>query len=278
MNDAKTLVLGATGKSGRRVAARLRLQGVPVHAVSRRSDMPFDWAAPDDWDAVLTGVTSVYVVAPSVPGPVHEFVARAAAAGVQHVVLLSGRGADDWGDSTFGRDMRDAEDAVRASDISWTFLRPNNFAQNFDEELWHAPLLDGELALPIGDVGEPFIDLEDVADVAAQVLIQPDRHIGRVYELTGPRSITFAEAVALISRASGRPMSYRRITAAEYADALVTQGLDRTDAEHVTEMFVLMERGLIAGTTDDVAAVLGRPARAFEDYVLRVAVTGAWLR
>src|SRR5689334_18486164 len=145
MDDPITLVLGATGKSGRRVAARLRVQGVPVRAVSRRSDIPFDWAAPASWHAALTGVTSAYVVAPSVPGPVHEFVSRAAAAGVRHLVLLSGRGADDWGDSTFGCDMRDAEDAVRASSLSWTILRPNNFAQNFDEELWHAPLLDGEL-------------------------------------------------------------------------------------------------------------------------------------
>ena len=278
MNDSTTLVLGASGKSGRRVAARLRLKGLPVRAVSRRSEIPFDWADPSGWNAVLQGVRAVYVVPPAVPGPVHEFAAQATAAGVRHLVLLSGRGADDWGDSSFGRDMRDAEDAVRAADIPWTILRPNNFAQNFDEELWHPPLLSGELALPAGDVGEPFIDLEDVADVAAHVLSEPDRHAECVYELSGPRSITFEEAVALISRASGQPMSYRRVTPDEYIDALVAQGVDRGAAEHVAEMFVLMGGGLISDTTDDVAGVLGRPARTFEDYVLRVAVTGAWTR
>jgi uncharacterized protein YbjT (DUF2867 family) len=278
MDTPITVVLGSTGKTGRRVAARLRLRGVPVRAVSRKSDVPFDWADPQGWDSVLRGVTTVYVVPPATPGPVHDFAARAATAGARHLVLLSGRGADTWGDSSFGRDMRDAEDAVRASGLAWTILRSNNFAQNFDEELWHAPLLDGELALPAGDVGEPFIDLEDVADVGARVLTDPDRHAGRVYELTGPRSITFGEAVGLISRASGLPMSYRRISPDEYVDALVAQGVDRAGAEDIAAMFALMDRGLITGTTEDVAEILGRPARTFENYVVRVAVTGAWTR
>lgn len=278
MTTSTTLVLGASGKTGRRVAARLRLKGVPVRAASRRSATPFDWADPSGWDAVLDGVETAYVVPPSVLGPVHDFTARAAAAGVRHLVLLSGRGADTWGDSPFGRDMRDAEDAVRRSGLPWTILRPNNFAQNFDEELWHGPLLTGELALPAGDVPEPFIDLEDVADVAACVLIDPDRHVGRVYELSGPRSITFNEAVELISRATGQPTIYRRIAPAEYVDALAADGVDRGAAEHVAEMFVLMESGVIASTTRDVEQVLGRPARTFEDYVLRVAVTGVWAR
>ena len=279
MNDPTTfLVLGATGKLGRRVAARLRLLGLPVRAASRSSATPFDWTDPDRWDAALRDTAAVFVVPPSTPGPVHEFAARAAAAGVRHLVLLSGRGADTWGDSAFGRDMRDAEDAVRASGLDWTILRPNNFAQNFDEELWHAPLLDGELALPAGDVGEPFIDLEDVADVAVRVLTEPDAHVGRVHELSGPRAITFAEAVDLVSRATGRPITYRRVTPDEYVEALVGQGVDHDGAEHVAEMFALMDRGLIATPTDGVADVLGRPARTFTDYVLRVAVTGAWHR
>lgn len=278
MTEPTTLVLGATGKTGRRVAARLRLRGAEVRAASRSSATRFDWSDPAGWDAALEGVTAVWVVPPSVPGPVHEFVTRAEAAGVEHLVLLSGHGADTWGDSPFGRDMRSAEDAVRGSALDWTVLRPANFAQNFDEELWHAPLLAGELALPAGAVGEPFVDLEDVADAAVAVLADPGRHAGQVHELTGPRSITFAEAVALISRASGRPMTYRQITPAEYTAALVDQGLGEEDAHHVAEMFGIMERGLLAATTDGVATVLGRPPRTFEDYVVRVAATGAWER
>lgn len=276
MIENTILVLGATGKTGRRVAARLRLRGIPVRAASRSSQTRFDWSDPGGWDAALQGVAAVYVVAPATVGPVHQFVKRAESAGVQRLVLLSGRGADTWGDSDFGLDMRDAEDAVRASALEWTILRPNNFAQNFDEELWHAPLLTGQLALPAGAVPEPLIDLEDVADVAAAVLAEPGRHAGEIYELTGPRAITFAEAVELIARASGQPITYKQISPTEYAAALVDDGLSEDDAHHIAEMFVMMQRGLLADPTDGVATVLGRPPRAFEDYVLRTAATGAW--
>jgi len=276
MHTDTTLVLGATGKTGRRVAARLRLHGVPVRAASRSSATPFDWSDPTGWDSALQGVTAVYVVPPTVPGPVHGFVDRAAAAGVRRMVLLSGHGADVWGDTTFGRDMLSAEDAVRASALEWTVLRSSNFAQNFDEDLFHAPLVTGELALPAGEVPEPFIDLEDVADVAATVLTEPGRHAGAVYELTGPRGVRFAEAVELISRAAGRPMAYRQISPDEYTAALVEQGLAEDDARHLTAMFVMMERGVIAGTTDDVATVSGHAPRTFEDYVVRAAAAGAW--
>ncbi len=276
MSTSATLVLGATGKTGRRVAARLRLRGAPVRAASRSSRTPFDWSDPAGWDPALRGITTAYVVPPSVPGPVHEFVARAEAAGVQRLVLLSGHGADTWGDSTFGLDMRSAEDAVRGSTLEWTVLRSSNFDQNFDEDLFHAPLAAGELALPAGAVPEPFIDLEDVADVAVAVLTEPGRHAGRVYELTGPRALTFAEAVELISRASGLPITYEQVSPTEYTAALVDQGWSEDDAHHVAEMFVLMERGVLAGTTDDVAAVLGRAPRTFEDYVVRAAGAGAW--
>lgn len=276
-NDA-TLVLGATGKTGRRITARLRLQGTPVRSASRSGRTPFDWATPSTWGPALDGVAAVYVVAPGVPGPVHDFVRQAESAGVDHLVLLSGRGADTWGGTDFGRDMRDAEEAVRGSAVGWTVLRPNNFAQNFDEELWHAPLLEGELALPAGNVGEPFIDIEDVAEVAAAVLTDPRPHAGRTYELSGPRAITFAEAAELISRAADTPITYRQIPAAEYRAALVARGLTDDDAHHIAEMFVMMDRGLLAGTTDGVATVLGRAPRTFEDYVVRIAASGAWSR
>ncbi|MEU1946872.1 NAD(P)H-binding protein [Streptomyces sp. NPDC059474] len=278
MSNDTTLLLGATGKTGRRILARLRLRGTPVRAASRSSRTRFDWSDPGGWDAALRGIAVAYVVAPRVPGPVHEFVARAEAAGVRRLVLLSGRGSDTWGDSTFGLDMRSAEDAVRGSALEWTVLRPSNFAQNFDEDVFHAPLVAGELALPAGKVPEPFIDAEDVADAAAAVLTETDRHAGRIYELTGPRALTFGEATRLISRASGRPIAYRQVSPAEYTAALVEEGVGEEDAHHVAEMFVMMERGLLAGTTDDLATVLGRAPRTFEDYVVRAAAAGTWGR
>lgn len=278
MSNDTTLVLGATGNTGRRVAARLRLRGTHLRTASRSSQIPFDWFRPADWDQVLQSVTTVYVVPPTVPGPVHNFVARAEAADVRRLVLLSGHGADDWGDSEFGLDMRSAEEAVRGSTLEWTVLRAANFAQNFDGPPFHAPLAAGELALPAGAVPEPFIDVEDVADVAATVLSEPGQHAGRVYELTGPRGLTWAEAVELISRASGLPIAYRQISPAEYTAALIQEGWSEDEAHLLTEMFVLLERGTIARTTDDVATVLGRAPRTFEDFVLRAVAAGAWRR
>lgn len=278
MSNETTLVLGASGKTGRRVAARLRLRGTPTRPASRTSQTPFDWSDPDSWDAALDGITALYLIAPAVPGPAHDFVARAEAAGVRRAVLLSGRGADRWGDSPFGLDMRSAEDAVRGSRLEWTILRPNNFAQNFDEDLFHAPLLAGEIALPAGEVPEPFIDIEDVADVAVTVLSEPGRHAGQVYELTGPAPITFGVAVDMIAKASGRQITYKQISPQEYTALLIEQGVGEQEAQHVAEMFVLMSGGPIATTTDTVASVLGRAPRSFEDYVLRTAAAGVWSR
>lgn len=276
MSNNTTLVLGATGKTGRRVAARLRLRGVPVRAASRSSHTRFDWSDTDSWDAALRGVTAVYLIAPGAPDAAAEFVAKAEAAGVRRLVLLSGRGADAWGDSTFGLDMRAAEAAVRSSKLEWTVLRPNNFAQNFDEDVFHAPLVAGELALPAGSVPEPFIDVDDAADAAAKVLTEPGGHEGRTYELSGPRAITFGEAVELISRTTGLPITYKQISTQEYAASLVEQGASHDDAEHIAEMFVLMDRGQLASTTDGVQTVLGRAPGTFEDYVVRAAAAGVW--
>lgn len=278
MTTDPILVLAASGKTGRRVAARLRVRGVPVRAASRSSAVPFDWSDPTGWDAALTGAVAVYAVAPPQPGPMHDFVVRAHAAGARRVVLLSGRGADDYGDSTFGLDMRDAEDAVRNSDMEWTILRPNNFDQNFDEDLFQAPLTAGTLALPAGPVGEPFIDVEDVADVAAETLLRPDGHAGRVYELSGPRALSFAEATELIGRAADRRLTYEEIGSDDYVAALVAGGVSADDARHVADMFALMRDGLIAAPADGVQTVLGRPPTPFEDYVVRAAARGAWRR
>lgn len=278
MSTDNTLVLGATGKTGRRVAARLRLSGTPVRSASRSSQVRFNWTEPDTWDAALRGITAVYLIAPGRVGLAHDFVAAADAAGVRRLVLLSGRGADTWGDSPFGRDMRSAEDAVRGGALEWTIVRASNFQQNFDEDVFHAPLVAGELALPAGEVPEPFVDVEDVAAVAAAVLTRPGDHAGRTYELTGPRGLTFGEAVEQISRASGLPITYKQVSTAEYVAAAVEQGLSEQEARSVADMFELMAGGLIAATTDDVAAVLDRQPRSFEDYVVRIAATGAWQR
>ncbi len=268
-DDDVYLVLGATGKTGRRVVRRLRADGRTVRAASRSSEVRFDWDDPATWEAAVDGASAVYLVAPTEPGPAPKFVQTAVAAGVGRFVALSGRAADTWGDSPFGLDMRSAEDAVRASGVDWSILRATNFNQNFDEDVFHAPILAGELALPAEGIVEAFVDIEDVADVAVALLTEPG-HAGATYELSGPRGLTFREATEQIARASGKPVRYTDLTPEEYVAAMVAQGFSAEDAGYLVEMFDLMRRGVFGAPTDDIRRVLGRAPRTFESYVDRV--------
>ncbi|WP_052850912.1 NAD(P)H-binding protein [Streptomyces avicenniae] len=272
--DSPVLVLGATGKTGRRLVAALRAAGRPVRPASRSSPTRFDWHAPDTWPAALAGASAVYLVAPVEEEPVGRFVRQAVDAGVRRFVALSGRGIDRLPPS-FAPGMLAGEEAVREHAPEWTVVRPNNFAQNFTEDLWHAPLRAGRLALPIGSTPEPFIDAQDIADVAA-ALLTGDGHHGQVYDLSGPRALTFGEAVAVIARAAGRDVAYEELTPEEYRGELLAAGASEAEAEGLGGMFAGMRAGHLAEPADGVRRVLGRAPVAFEEWAARAAAGGAW--
>ncbi|GAA2106174.1 NAD(P)H-binding protein [Actinomadura alba] len=267
-------MLGATGKTGRRLVPRLRAAGETVRAASRSGEVPFDWSRPAGWETALQGVSAVYLVAPDDPAPIHDFVERAVKAGTGRFVVLSGRGIELVGDD-FGEGMVVAEQAVRDSGAEWTIIRPNNFNQNFDEDLWHEPLRSGRLALPMGSTPEPFIDVEDIAEVAATLLTR-DGHAGEVYELSGPRSLTFGAAVETIGRAAGRSLRYVELTPGEYRDELRAQGLPEPVVKALDALFALHREGHTAEPVDGVRRVLGRDPVDFDVYVARAAAAGAW--
>ncbi|MFE5737611.1 NAD(P)H-binding protein [Streptomyces celluloflavus] len=272
--DLDVLVLGATGKTGRRVTRRLRDAGVRVRAASRSGEVTFDWTVPATWEPALTGASAVYLVPPDDPSPVRQFVADAVAAGVRRFVVLSGRGIEQVANG-FGQGMAVAEAAVRESGAEWTILRPNNFFQNFDEYLWLAPLRAGRLALPIGVVPEPFIDAEDVAEAAVAALTH-DGHTGRVHELSGPQGLTFAEAVATIARASGRTIHYEELTSADYRAELLAEGLPEAVADALGAQFAMHRAGHTADPGDGVRHLLGRAPAAFGPWAERIAAQGTW--
>jgi uncharacterized protein YbjT (DUF2867 family) len=209
MNDntrqEPTLVLGGTGKTGRRVVERLSARGLPVRIGSRAGEPRFDWEDRSTWDPVLEGVGSAYVAHywDAMPGAAETlglFAELAVKSGVPRLVLLSGRGEQE---------AERAERAVRDSGAELTVLRSTWFAQNFSEDYWQEQVQSSEVALPAGDTPEPFVDADDIADVAVAALTD-DRHVGELYELTGPRLLTFAEAVLEISRAvAARSATYR---------------------------------------------------------------------
>jgi uncharacterized protein YbjT (DUF2867 family) len=202
-SSAPILVVGGTGKTGRRVAERLAQRDLPVRIGSRSSDPAFDWKDETTWAAALEGTSAAYVsfypdlAVPGAPEAIAAFAAAALAAGTRRLVLLSGRGEEE---------AQRAEAALQDSGADWTIVRCSWFCQNFDESFFAEPLQHGALALPAGAVGEPFVDADDIADVAVAALTE-DGHAGRLYELTGPRLLTFAEAVEEIARACGRPIA-----------------------------------------------------------------------
>src|SRR5262245_58280590 len=203
-----TLVLGATGKTGRRVHQRLTALDRPTRIGSRRGQPPFAWDDASTWPSVLDGVGAVYLVyspdlaVPGAADAVGAFADLAVARDVTRIVLLSGRGEPE---------AEAAEDAARSSGADLTVVRATWFAQNFSENYWVDYVQAGVVALPAGEVPEPFVDADDIADVAVAALTE-DGHSGQLYDLTGPRLLTFAEAVAEIAAATGRPIRFEAVS------------------------------------------------------------------
>lgn len=272
MDAATTLVIGGTGKTGRRVAAQLRQRGLPVRIGSRGADPAFDWEDPDTWPAALRDVGAVYLTyypdlaAPGAASAIRQFTEVAAASGVRRVVLLSGRGEPE---------AQRCEQIVRDSGVPFTLLRASWFAQNFSENYLLEPILAGEVALPVGDVGEPFVDADDIADAAVAALTE-DGHAGQRYELTGPRLWTFAEAIAEIARASGRDIRFVTVPLADYVAALDTAGLPPELVALIAYLFGEVLDGRNASTADGVSRALGRAPRDFSQYARDTAATGIW--
>jgi uncharacterized protein YbjT (DUF2867 family) len=269
---APTLVLGGTGKVGRRVVERLRARRVPTRIGTPSADTPFDWEQPSTWAPVVSGARAVYIsyypdlAVPGAVDAVRSLAELAAEAGAGRLVLLSGRGEAE---------AERAELAVQEVGVEWTLVRCAWFSQNFSENYLLGPVLEGEVALPAGDTPEPFVDAEDIAGVAAAALTE-DGHAGELYELTGPRLLTFAEAVAEIASAAGREIRYVPVTVEEYAAALAEQDVPDELVSLLTYLFTEVLDGRNAHLTDGVERALGRRPRDFRDYAREVAASGAW--
>ena len=272
MTTKPILVLGGSGKTGRRVVERLEARGLPVRVGSRSGTPPFDWEDRATWSPVLEGAGATYLTYYpdlAVPGAVdaaREFAELAISNGVSRIVLLSGRGEPE---------AERAEQAVRETGAELTILRSTWFMQNFSEDYMLDHVLAGEIRLPAGDVPTPFLDVDDIADVAVAALTD-DRHVGRLYELTGPRSLTFADAAAEIAAATGRELSYTPVSLEQHEVELAEHGVEPEVIELLTYLFKEVVDGRNADTTDGVRQALGREPRDFSDYVRETAASGAW--
>lgn len=264
------MVLGATGSTGRRVAARLRAAGVPVRAASRRGEPRFEWTDPATWRPVTAGASGMYLMAPDGVPVDPAFVATAVAQGVRRIVLLSSRGIETMGDERLAA----AERTVHGSGAEWTIVRPDWFAQNFDEGFFRPAVLAGELVVPLGEVRQAFVDADDIAAVAVAALTE-DGHAGRTYEVTGPQALSFGEAAEIIGRACGRTIRYRG-TAAEYRAAQAALGAPAERTEQEIAVFTALRELGDARPTDTVRQVTGREPTSFAAYAAAAAARGAW--
>jgi uncharacterized protein YbjT (DUF2867 family) len=265
-----TLVLGGTGKTGRRVVERLRAKGVPVRVGSR--SLPFDWNDDSTWAAALDDVSTVYVsyfpdlAVAGAPEAVGAFARLAAKRGVERLVLLSGRGEPE---------AQRAEQELIAAGTRWTVVRCSWFAQNFSEAFLRDGVLAGELAVPAGEIPEPFVDVEDIAEVATLALTE-DGHHGQVYELTGPRALRFDEAAAEIAAATGRPLRFVPVPVDAFTAGMLEAGVPEDEAALVAFLFTEVLDGRNAQPQDGVRRALGRAPRAFGEWARTTAASGAW--
>jgi uncharacterized protein YbjT (DUF2867 family) len=271
-NSKQILVLGWTGKTGRRVAAGLKAKGFPVRVGSRSASPPFDWKNEKSWDACLTDVQAVYIsYAPDLAMPgatdsIQALVDRAKQHGVERLVLLSGRGEEE---------AQACERIVQDSGLDWTVVRASWFHQNFSEGAFVEMVLSGQITLPAGDTPEPFVDVDDIADVAIAALSESG-HDGEIYEVTGPRLMTFADIAADLSTVTGREITYIRVPHEAFVAEVANSGAPKDVVWMLDYLFSTVLDGRNASLTDGVQRALGRPPKDFADFAKEVAATGVW--
>jgi uncharacterized protein YbjT (DUF2867 family) len=267
-----TLVLGGTGKTGRRVVERLKARKRAVRIGARLAVPAFDWNNEAGWDAALRGVSAVcitYAAGLAMPGATHAIEAlahRAWRQGVGKLVLLSGRGEEE---------AQGAERIVQNAGLDWSIVRAGWANQNFSEDAFVDTVRGGAITLPAGDTPEPFVHVGDIADVAGAALTD-DRHDGQVYEMTGPRLMTLADVPADLSPATGRAMAYQDVLHDAFVAEVSNSGAPREGVWILDYLFSTVLDGRNAHVTDGVERSLGRPAMDLADYARETASTGVW--
>ena len=271
--EGLTLVIGGTGKTGRRIVDRLERMGRDVRIGSRSSSPAFDWDRAASWATALEGVSNVYITyspdlaMPGATDAIQEQVHRAKQAGVERIVLLSGRGE---------KEAQAAEQIIIESGLQWTIVRASWFNQNFSEGAFIDMVLGGAITLPAGDTAEPFVDVDDIADVAVAALTQ-DRHNGEIYEVTGPRLMTMADIAKDLSAATGRKIAFVDVPHEAFVNELTKSGAPTDVVWMLDYLFSTVLDGRNAHLTNGIERALGRPPKDFADYAQDVAASGAWI-
>lgn len=270
------LVTGATGKVGSEAVRLLRQRDLAVRALVRDRDKAHELATagaevvvgdltvPATLDEALVGVDTVVLVSPAVPGQELNVVDSAARAGVGHVVKVTSKASAD-SPIARRRGQTEIEAGLTASGLPHTLLRANAYMQNF---LALAPLVakTSSFGSSAGDGRVGLVDARDVAAVAAEIAAGPTEHVGKTYWLTGPALVSYAEVAAVLSQLLGRTITYRPLSFEEDRAAMIAAGVPAPVAQMNAQAFSLIAEGDAAWLSDDIPALLERPARSFEQF------------
>ncbi|MBL7472032.1 NmrA family NAD(P)-binding protein [Robertkochia sediminum] len=273
MKTENILIIGGTGKTGSRVAQNLRREGHNVRVVGRRTVPAFDWEHPETYDAALIGIDRAYIVyypdlaVPGARDAISTLTAKALKAGLEKVVLLSGKGE---------KEAEACEAIVAHSGLNYTLVRASWFNQNFSEGAFLESVLNGAVALPMPEAEIPFVDADDIADVVTKVLVD-DSYNGQTITVTGPEKLTFKEVVGMMAEASGKDIAYIPVSIEDFKQGMRDAGLP----DDYVWLFGYLFKDVLGNpenqeVSDDVAKVLGRPPVSFESYAEKVAATGLW--
>ncbi|UGA57474.1 NAD(P)H-binding protein [Vibrio sp. VB16] len=269
-SNAPILVIGGTGKTGKRVVQGLHEKRLNVRVGSRSGHPAFDWDDTETWEAALHGVKAVYLTyfpdlaVSQAPSAIRRFCKIAKSAGTEHIVLLSGRGEPA---------AQHCEQIVQDSGMDWTIIRASWFNQNFNEGAFNSMVEAGVMALPIDNIGEPFIDANDIADVALSALTDP-KHRGQLYEVTGPRLLTFADVADELTQATGKKVRFLAISTETFTEQLTLQQVPKETIGMLLFLFKEVLDGRNATVCDGVERALGRPATDFSVYAANLPKTG----
>jgi uncharacterized protein YbjT (DUF2867 family) len=270
------ILVTTAGKVGAEAARVLARRREPVRVLVRHPEngaglaaagvqlVEGDLDSPATIEVAMQGVSTVVLVSPAIPAQELNVVDSAARAGAGHVVKITSEASAD---SPIARRRGQAQIEIRliASGLAYTLLRNNAYMQNL---LMLAPAIakDSSFGSSAGDGHIGMIDTRDVAAVAAEIAAAPAPHAGKTYWPTGPAALSYREAAAVLSEVLGRPISFHLLTFEEEMQQMIAAGVPAPVAEDNAKALGLFARGDADYTTEDVPAILGRPARAFEQF------------
>ena len=270
-------VTGSTGQLGARVVDRLAEAEIPqrllVRNLARAPRVPrSEIAAAEygDTDAVASGLAGVETVlmvsASETPDRVakhRSFVDAAVRTGVKHLVYVSFFGASRTATFTLARDHWATEEHIKASGLTYTFLRDNIYA-DFVPEMVGA---DNVIRGPAGDGRVAAVSQDDIADVAAAVLRGPSSHRAAIYNLTGPEALTLSEIAATLAEITGRDISYHHETLEEAYASRARYGAPDWQVEAWVSTYVAIAAGELEDVSTDIETITGHRATGFADVI-----------